>query len=73
MPDILIKKVPPELHIEIKNQAKKHHRSMNMEIITILENVLQNGDYKLDLPAPLSVSEPIDDDFINRAKRSGRE
>ncbi|MBC8322603.1 MAG: Arc family DNA-binding protein [Candidatus Marinimicrobia bacterium] len=73
MPDILIKKIPSVLHSEIKNQAKKHHRSMNKEIITILENVLLNGDYKIELPAPLSVSEPIDEDFINQAKRSGRE
>ena len=66
------KKVPSALHNKIKNRAKKHHRSMNKEIINILETVLQNGEYTSEFPPPLSVSEPIDDAFINRAKRSGR-
>lgn len=73
MTDLLIKKIPSELHFKIKDQAKKHHRSMNKEIISILEDVLINGESKPELPKPLFVSEPIDDNFLSEAKRSGRE
>ncbi len=73
MPDILIKKLSTELHSRLKDEAKKHHRSMNKEIIAMLEDVLMNGESRPELPKPLYIAEPIDDDFINKAKRSGRE
>jgi plasmid stability protein len=37
---LLIKNMPEELHKKLKEQAKKHRRSMTQEAITILEQEL---------------------------------
>ena len=37
-----IKSIPEDLYRELKNAAKMHHRSINSEVIAILEPVLMH-------------------------------
>ena len=41
MVDITIKNIPAEIYEMIKLQARANHRSVNSEIISILDNVIQ--------------------------------
>ena len=40
MPTLMIKGVPPKLHETLKKRAERHRRSMNNELLTILERTL---------------------------------
>jgi plasmid stability protein len=37
MPTITLKNIPRELHRQLKNRAKQHHRSLNKEVIASLQ------------------------------------
>lgn len=43
MPTLTIKGVPPELHERLKERAERHRRSMNSELLTILEESLTSS------------------------------
>ncbi len=42
MPDVTLRDLPPELHRWLKRQAQDHRRSMNKEVIALLESA-RNG------------------------------
>jgi hypothetical protein len=76
---ITLKNVPPALHRSLKEQAKKHKRSLNQEAIHCLEGALslaENDRPSLRFsPQPISVGkilQPLGDradrqeDFLNR-------
>lgn len=81
MTTITIKNIPPTIYERIKQKAKINRRSINNEIITILENglgvrsqaevaeLLEDLRKVRELTAHYIVSE----DEINRWKREGRE
>jgi plasmid stability protein len=77
MPTLTIKRLPEELHERLKERAERHRRSMNNEVITILEEAL--------MPSRRSAEEAIAraealnreigrtfPDIVNEAKREGR-
>jgi plasmid stability protein len=39
MPNVTLRDVPAELHSWLKQRAASHHRSVNKEVIALLENV----------------------------------
>ncbi|MFO1424423.1 MAG: Arc family DNA-binding protein [Candidatus Competibacteraceae bacterium] len=41
MPTITLRNVPEDLHRHLKQQAKRHHRSVNREVIILLETLLE--------------------------------
>lgn len=43
MASILIKNIPPEIHSGLKANAQKHHRSLNREIISVLEKEISTS------------------------------
>jgi plasmid stability protein len=47
MATITLKKIPPELHRELKNRALAHHRSLSKEVIATLQGVTATT-YRLD-------------------------
>lgn len=51
MPTITLRDVPDDLHQRLKQQAKTHHRSVNREVIVLLETLLRKS---VDLTAPTS-------------------
>ena len=73
MPGLLIKSVPPDLHLKLKQSASQHHRSMTKEALALLEKALEQGPATAELPQPVKLKSPISRKLINDAKRRGRE
>jgi plasmid stability protein len=42
MSTITLKNIPPDLHEELKKRAEEHHRSLNREILAILQGADQS-------------------------------
>ena len=42
MASVLIKNLPDALHQQLKRRAEKHHRSLNKEVIALIEAALTN-------------------------------
>ncbi len=72
MAAILIKRIPPGIHRRLKLQAERHHRSMNGEILAILEEKLE-GAKQTELPPPLKPLRPISGGEIVKTIRLIRE
>lgn len=74
MPGIMIKDVPPEIHQKLKERAARNRRSMTKEALSILELVLLREEFpKQELPEPIKTNFPITDEWLDAAKRWGRE
>ena len=74
MPGILIKDVPPEIHRKLKERAAKNRRSMTKEALSILEFVLLEEEFpKRALPEPIKTKFLLTDEWLDAAKRWGRE
>lgn len=58
MPSLSVKNVPEETLDRLRERAKRNHRSLQGELLTILEEVLK--------PRKLTV-----DEFVERARGSG--
>jgi len=76
---ITIKNVPPELYEMLKQKAVDHRRSINNEVIAIIEDALRGK--KFDPDDFLATTRRLraktkdfilTDDFINQAKNEGR-
>ena len=72
MSALLIKNMPPSLHERLRQRAAAHHRSMNREVIAILEREL-NGPAVTELPAPVKTLKPIDREWTVRVIRHARD
>ena len=77
MPTLTIKGVPPELHEKLKERAERHRRSMNSELLTILERTLTPS--RKSAEEAIAEAEVLNDrigktfpDIVNEAKRKGR-
>jgi plasmid stability protein len=77
MPTLTIKGVPPELHEKLKERAERHRRSMNSELLTILERTLTPS--RKSAEEAIAEAEALNDrigktfpDIVNEAKREGR-
>ena len=55
MASVTLRDLPPELHKELKERAKRNRRSLNLEIVTILENAM------------LTPGRPSDEQILARA------
>ena len=70
MSSLLIKNLPEKLHKKLKEQAKRHRRSMMQEAITILEQILlREPSLTAD---PVTGNEPLTQDILSKAIREGR-
>ena len=71
MPDILIKRVPADLHRRLKEDAAKHHRSMARHALALIENSLAESA-QIDLPAPIKTAKPLTQAIVSKGikKRS---
>lgn len=79
MVTITLKNVPKDVHIALKQRARRHKRSLNQEAILCLDLALGRSSRNprdllagiRDLRSRVSVK-PVDLEWINRAKRTGR-
>jgi hypothetical protein len=72
MSALLIKSIPPEIHQRLRLQAERHHRSMNREVLAILEERLE-APLAMDLPPPIKPLRPISGESIVKIVRRMRE
>ncbi len=78
MATITLKNIPETLHKALKKRAASHRRSLNGEAIVCLEGILLGRHLDvssfLDRVRRLRAATPgqIDDDFIRKARESGR-
>lgn len=71
MTSLLIKNVPEELHRKLRERAEREHRSLNKEVIVLIEQGLGIRG-PATLPDPVPLRRPIDDRALLRARREGR-
>jgi len=72
MPGVIIRDLPPVLHRRLKQEAACHHRSMNGEIIAILEKEL-GAVQPVNLPPPVKSKKNVDPQWIVRVIREARD
>lgn len=76
--NVTIKDLPPQLHERLKENAKMNRRSLNAEVITLLEAAMEPRRVNVDevLAAARAVRSQVkrelSDQDINRMKRQGR-
>ncbi len=71
MPSLLLKNIPKSLHVRLKDEAKKHRRSMTQETITILEESLALTPH--EFPRPIKGRKSINQSILTKAIKQGRE
>ena len=72
MSALLIKNMPPPLHERLRQRAAVHHRSMNREVIAILERELDRPAVT-ELPPPVKTLKPISHEEIVQMIRDARD
>ncbi len=76
MASILIKDVPLDLHERLREAAARDHRSVNKEVIALLEMALDGAALDrstVTLPPPLQAGFRLNSDWLERAIADGRE
>ena len=75
MPGLLIKEFPEALHYKLKARAVRNKRSMTKEALYLLETALNEAEDERHrpLPEPLQGKFLLTDEWIDQAKREGRE
>jgi len=72
MSAVVVRDLPLVLHQRLKLAAQRNHRSMNREIIAILERELQTP-VPANLPPPVIGKRPADPEWIVRVIREARD
>ena len=72
MPTVIVRDMPVEVHRRLKSVAKQHHRSMNREVLMILEQALCVGD-TAELSTPVKPRQPVRGAKIVRIIRDMRD
>lgn len=73
MASLLIKNLPDKIYQRLKAQAERHHRSLNKEVITLLETaVIQAPEETLPEPEPVPLKRPLNPELLDWARREGR-
>lgn len=72
MASLLVKNIPMSLHKKLKELALQHHRSMNKEVVVLLEGAVEQNYEVGKFSAAFKGDFPLTEKFINDAKRKGR-
>ena len=79
MPSFMLKSIPPDLYRRLKRSAAEHRRSVNSEVLVLLERALTVRQVNVEktlarvdaLRNRLRVT-PLTERTLRRAKREGR-
>jgi len=71
MASVLIKNLPDEMHRQLKLRAQRHHRSLNKELIALIEAALARPSAE-ELPEPVKLRKPLTQEMLDRAREEGR-
>ena len=73
MTDLLIRQIPDDLHAKLKRRARANRRSMNQEILILLEqSVAVDKPLQPTQLQPLVGAFPINDEWLLQAREEGR-
>jgi len=72
MSALLIKNMPTALHERLRRRASEHHRSMNREVIAILEKEIGAGQ-AANPPPPIKLKRPVNGEWIVKIIREARD
>ena len=72
MPSLTIRDLPDDLRVRLKARATRHRRSVTSEALAILSEGLTNAGAQ-QMPPPYKGRFPLTEEFLNSAKREGRE
>lgn len=72
MPAVVVRDMPVEMHRRLKSAALRHHRSMNREVLMIIEQTLEIPVVE-ELPPPVKTLKPISGDTIVKIIRNMRD
>ncbi len=72
MSALLIKNMPTTLHERLRRRAAEHHRSMNREVIAILEKEIGAGQ-AAEPPPPIKLRKPVAGAWIVKLIREARD
>jgi len=72
MPALLVKNLPVDLHERLKRRALAHHRSMNREVLAILEKEI-GSHITRNLPPPVGKMRNGDHVRIAKSIRDARD
>jgi plasmid stability protein len=75
MPGLLIRDLPDDLHQKLKERAARNRRSLTKETVVILETALRDTSavQNNEPPAPHKGHFQLTDEWIDQAKREGRQ
>lgn len=73
MSALLIKNLPPPLHDRLRRRAAVNHRSMNREVIAILERELDHPAAVEPPPPVIGLKRPVSSDWIVQVIRDARD
>ncbi len=72
MSAVVVRNLPPALHQKLKQEAARHHRSMNREIIAILEREM-GGPVPAEAPGAEVPSRPLTAAWVRETTREMRD
>jgi len=72
MAGLLIKNLPPEVHMRLREEAARHRRSMTQQALLILEEGLGLKP-PAEPPPPVRGAFPLTQDWLDRARHAGRQ
>ena len=73
MAALLIKNIPVSLHERLKELALKQHRSMAREVVVLLEEAIERFADLQAFGSAVKGQFPLTEEFLNEAKRKGRQ
>ena len=73
MADLLIPNMPLDLHQQLEELAARHHRTLAMEVLALLQEALGRQERPNTPPEPRDLGFLLTQDFLDRAKTEGRE
>lgn len=72
MASLLLKDLPADLHRQLQESARRDRRSMNRQAIVLIEKALRDSAALGQIPEPVKGRFPISEEFLRKAKRTGR-
>ena len=73
MPDLLIREISIDLHQKLKTRAGHNHRSMNKEVLALLEEALEGRTpMPAEPPKPFEGKFTLEDDWSQQAIEEGQ-
>lgn len=73
MADLLISNVPPDLQHQLEESAARHHRTLALEVLALLQQALGKPERPSAPPEPRDLGFLLTQEFLDEARGEGRE